>query len=107
MDRQRSNRSRVLEIEPARPNLRFRTAVEPYFRGRTTYKSKATHNELGQDFFPEGSLRVYVGSAPGYRSFATSLTRPRFQALLAKIPEQLVKIMRLDVWQGIMSRFLK
>jgi hypothetical protein len=29
------------------------------------------------------------------------------QALLAKIPEQLVKIMRLDVWQGIMSRFLK
>ncbi|KAG7529661.1 hypothetical protein FFLO_05505 [Filobasidium floriforme] len=62
------------------------TSIEPYFRGRTTYKSKATHNELGQDFFPEGSLRVY--------------------ALLAKIPEQLVKIMRLDVWQGIMSRFL-
>ena len=37
--------------------------VEPYFRGRSTYKSNATHNELGQDFFPEGSLRVYVSGS--------------------------------------------
>jgi hypothetical protein len=34
--------------------------VEPFFRGRKTYDSKATHNELGPDFFPEGSQRVYV-----------------------------------------------
>nr|XP_019050669.1 phytanoyl-CoA dioxygenase [Kwoniella bestiolae CBS 10118]OCF29599.1 phytanoyl-CoA dioxygenase [Kwoniella bestiolae CBS 10118] len=61
-------------------------AIEPHFQTRETYKSKATHEELGADFFPEGSKRVY--------------------ALLSKIPEQLTKIMRLDVWQGIMGRFL-
>ncbi|KAL4906180.1 hypothetical protein BDW74DRAFT_151445 [Aspergillus multicolor] len=61
-------------------------AIEPYFKGRKTYDSKATHDELGPDFFPEGSQRVY--------------------ALLSKIPDQLIKIMRLPVWQGIMGQFL-
>ena len=63
------------------------TAIEYHFKVRKTYTSKSTHNELGVDFFPEGSIRVY--------------------ALLARIPAQLIKIMRLPVWQGIMARFLK
>ncbi|KAL2813928.1 hypothetical protein BDW59DRAFT_167362 [Aspergillus cavernicola] len=61
-------------------------SIEPFFSGRKTYDSKATHDELGPDFFPEGSQRVY--------------------ALLSKIPDQIVKIMRLPVWQGIMAQFL-
>ncbi|KAK8845635.1 hypothetical protein IAR55_006351 [Kwoniella newhampshirensis] len=61
-------------------------AIEPHFKARKIYDSKASYDELGEDFFPEGSLRVY--------------------ALLAKIPDQVVKIMRLPVWQGIMGRFL-
>ncbi|KAJ5830608.1 uncharacterized protein N7525_008861 [Penicillium rubens] len=61
-------------------------AIEPFFQGRNTYDSRATHEELGPDFFPEGSQRVY--------------------ALLAKIPDQLTKIVRLPVWQGIMAQFL-
>ncbi|KAL5334341.1 hypothetical protein BJX70DRAFT_402708 [Aspergillus crustosus] len=61
-------------------------SIEPFFQGRKTYDSKATHDELGPDFFPEGSQRVY--------------------ALLSKIPDQIVKIMRLSVWQGIMGEFL-
>lgn len=63
------------------------TAIEPHFKARTSYSSKATHEELGADFFPEGSLRVY--------------------ALLAKMPDQISKILRLPIWQGIMGRFLK
>jgi len=61
-------------------------AIEPYFVGRKLYDSKSSASELGADFFPAGSQRVY--------------------ALLAKIPEQLTEIMRLPVWQGIMGRFL-
>ncbi|KAK6005753.1 hypothetical protein QM012_007395 [Aureobasidium pullulans] len=61
-------------------------AIEPSFLGRKLYDSKASHGELGADFFPEGSQRVY--------------------GLLAKIPEQLTKIVRLPVWQGIMAHFL-
>lgn len=62
-------------------------AIEPHFKARGIYQSKATHTELGNDFFPEGSQRVY--------------------ALLGKIPVQLTNIMRLPIWQGIMKRFLK
>ncbi|KAI4840586.1 hypothetical protein E4T44_07907 [Aureobasidium sp. EXF-8845] len=61
-------------------------AIEPCFSGRKVYDSKATHDELGTDFFPEGSQRVY--------------------GLLARMPDQLVKIMRLPVWQGIMAHSL-
>ncbi|KAL6231034.1 hypothetical protein BDW75DRAFT_233945 [Aspergillus navahoensis] len=61
-------------------------AIEPFFKGRKIYDSRATHEELGPDFFPEGSQRVY--------------------ALLSKITDQLVKVMRLPVWQGIMGQFL-
>ena len=61
-------------------------ALEPHFEGRELYASKATHGELGDDFFPAGSQRIY--------------------ALLGKIPEQLSKILRLKVWQGIMEHFL-
>ncbi|OCF41833.1 phytanoyl-CoA dioxygenase [Kwoniella heveanensis CBS 569] len=60
--------------------------LEPHFKTRTTWKSKATHGELGNDFFPEGSIRLY--------------------ALMSKIPEQLTKVLRLPLWNGIMSRFL-
>jgi hypothetical protein len=62
-------------------------AIESHFKAKGTYTSKATHNELGADFFPEGSMRVY--------------------ALLAKMPDQVSKILRLPIWQGIMGRFLK
>lgn len=36
------------------------TAIEPHMSGRKLYDSKATHEELGDAFFPEGSQRVYV-----------------------------------------------
>lgn len=62
-------------------------AMEPHFSARGNYASKSTHEELGQGFFPEGSIRVY--------------------ALLARIPDQVSKIMQLPIWQGIMARFLK
>lgn len=35
-------------------------AIEPHMSGRKLYDSKATHEELGDAFFPEGSQRVYV-----------------------------------------------
>ncbi|KAL4764252.1 uncharacterized protein BDW70DRAFT_156908 [Aspergillus foveolatus] len=34
-------------------------AIEPFFKGRKIYGSNATHEELGPNFFPEGSQRVY------------------------------------------------
>ncbi|KAK2805090.1 hypothetical protein FQN50_006335 [Emmonsiellopsis sp. PD_5] len=61
-------------------------AVEPHFAGRKLYTSTSTHDELGPDFFPEGSQRVY--------------------GLLGKMPQQITKIMRLPVWQAIMAKFL-
>ncbi|KAG7406384.1 Dioxygenase swnH1 [Fusarium oxysporum f. sp. rapae] len=61
-------------------------AIEPHFSGRKLYISTSTQDELGEDFFPEGSQRVY--------------------GLLAKMPAQIVKIMRLSVWQGIMAHYL-
>ncbi|WVQ79665.1 hypothetical protein IAT38_001765 [Cryptococcus sp. DSM 104549] len=61
-------------------------SIEPHFAARKIYDGKSTHNELGEDFFPEGSLRVY--------------------GLLNKIPDALIKILRLPVWEGVMSRFL-
>ncbi|WWD22588.1 hypothetical protein CI109_107081 [Kwoniella shandongensis] len=61
-------------------------AIEPHFKVRKSYDSKTTHNELGEDFFPEGSLRVY--------------------GLLAKITNPLIKILRLPIWQGVMGKFL-
>lgn len=63
------------------------SAIEPHFRVRSTYKSTSTHKELGKDFFPEGSVRIY--------------------GLLSRIPDHLVKIVRSPIWQGIMARFLK
>lgn len=62
------------------------TSIEPHFRGKGNYKATGSHNEIGADFFPEGSIRLY--------------------ALLSKIPDQLTKIMRLPVWQGVMEKFL-
>ncbi|KUL89783.1 hypothetical protein ZTR_00584 [Talaromyces verruculosus] len=38
-------------------------ATEPHFKGRKIYDSKATHDELGSDFFPKilsVSLHVYL-----------------------------------------------
>ncbi|KAF4965632.1 hypothetical protein FSARC_6595 [Fusarium sarcochroum] len=61
-------------------------AIEPYFVGRKLYTSDATHKELGKDFFSPGSQRVY--------------------GLLGKMPEQVTKILRSPVWNGIMQRFL-
>ncbi|KIW59037.1 hypothetical protein, variant [Exophiala xenobiotica] len=62
------------------------TAVEPYLENRPLYTSTATHEELGKEFFSPGSQRVY--------------------GLLGKMPEQMTKILRLPVWNGIMERFL-
>ncbi|KAK4633945.1 hypothetical protein CLAFUR0_03750 [Fulvia fulva] len=61
-------------------------AIEPHMKGRKLYDSNSTHGELGAYFFPEGSQRVY--------------------SLLARMPEQVTKIMRSPVWQGIMGKFL-
>jgi hypothetical protein len=36
------------------------SSVEPHFSARKLYTSTSTHKELGADFFPEGSQRVYV-----------------------------------------------
>jgi len=63
------------------------TAVEPYLENRPLYTSTATHEELGKEFFSPGSQRVY--------------------GLLGKMPEQMTKILRLPVWNGIMERFLR
>lgn len=59
------------------------SAIEPYFKGRGMWEKQ---KDFGTDFFPPGSQRIY--------------------ALLAKIPEQITKICRSDVWQGIMEEFL-
>ncbi|KAL5607155.1 hypothetical protein FOBRF1_007652 [Fusarium oxysporum] len=61
-------------------------AIEPFFSGGKMYDPKSAQKDLGDDFFPEGSQRAY--------------------GLLAKMPEQIIKIIRLDVWQGVMARFL-
>ncbi|CZR69538.1 uncharacterized protein PAC_19438 [Phialocephala subalpina] len=77
-------------------------AGEPQFSSRKLYDSKATHEELGDGFFPEGSQRVYVSQSVSKET----LRRLTFQVgLLAKIPDQLIKIMRPPVWQGIMDCF--
>ncbi|KAK7212477.1 hypothetical protein V2G26_019655, partial [Clonostachys chloroleuca] len=61
-------------------------AIEPFFSSGKLYDSKSSHKDLGDDFFPEGSQRAY--------------------GLLAKMPEQITKIIRLSVWQGVMAHFL-
>lgn len=63
------------------------SSIEPHFAVRGNYESKSTHQELGEDFFPSGSLRIY--------------------GLLGKIPQVITKIVRLPTWQGVMARFLK
>ncbi|AFR95217.2 phytanoyl-CoA dioxygenase [Cryptococcus neoformans C23] len=62
------------------------SSIEPHFAVRGNYESKSTHQELGEDFFPSGSLRIY--------------------GLLGKIPQVITKIVRLPTWQGVMARFL-
>ncbi|KAI5248765.1 hypothetical protein E4T42_05526 [Aureobasidium subglaciale] len=61
-------------------------AIEPSFSARGIYDSKGSHGELGADFFPEGSQRVY--------------------GLLSKMTDPLIKIVRLPVWQQVMAHFL-
>ncbi|KAI5236556.1 hypothetical protein E4T43_08544 [Aureobasidium subglaciale] len=61
-------------------------AIEPSFSERGIYDSKGSHGELGADFFPEGSQRVY--------------------GLLSKMTDPLIKIVRLPVWQQVMGHFL-
>lgn len=61
-------------------------SIEPHFQGRKLYDSKSADEELGDDFFPAGSQRVY--------------------GLLGKIPDTISQIMRLTLWQKIMERFL-
>ncbi|KAM0542272.1 hypothetical protein ACHAPJ_012880 [Fusarium lateritium] len=62
-------------------------AIEPYFIGRELYTSNATHEELGKDFFSPGSQRVYV-------------------FLQYHKPDQMTKILRSPIWNGIMQRLL-
>lgn len=62
-------------------------SIEPHFQGRKLYDSKSADQELGDDFFPAGSQRVY--------------------GLLGKIPDTISQILRLTVWQKIMERFLR
>ncbi|CAH0057839.1 unnamed protein product [Clonostachys solani] len=61
-------------------------AIEPFLSSGKTYDPKSAQKDLGDDFFPEGSQRAY--------------------GLLAKMPEQITKIIRLNVWQGVMAHFL-
>ncbi|KAK2134401.1 hypothetical protein NOF04DRAFT_1352640 [Fusarium oxysporum II5] len=75
--------SNFLEPELLNDSMR---AIEPFFSGGKMYDPKSAQKDLGDDFFPEGSQRAY--------------------GLLAKMPEQIIKIIRLDVWQGVMARFL-
>ncbi|GAB7327945.1 hypothetical protein MBLNU13_g11713t1 [Cladosporium sp. NU13] len=77
----------VFNLLPPELLNEYMTAIEPHMSDRKLYDSKATHEESGDAFFSEGSQRVH--------------------ALLARMPDQLIKIMRLPVWQGIMARFLK
>lgn len=76
----------VANFLPAELLQELMHAIEPWFKGRKLYTSKSADTELGEGFFSEGSQRVY--------------------ALLAKVPEQLCKIIKLEVWQGIMDKFL-
>ena len=62
-------------------------AIEPHFADRRIYDSKASHGEIGEGFFPYGSIRIY--------------------ALLSRIPGVLTEILRNTIWQGIMAHFLK
>ncbi|KAJ4257964.1 hypothetical protein NW762_008101 [Fusarium torreyae] len=64
----------------------LQATIKPYFVGRKLYTSDATHEELGKDFFSPGSQRVY--------------------GLLGKMPEQMTKMLRSPVWNGIMKRSL-
>ncbi|KAM0701712.1 hypothetical protein Q7P35_010621 [Cladosporium inversicolor] len=48
------------------------TAIEPHMSGRKLYDSKATHEELGDAFFSEGSQRVYKS---GYMLGSTAALR--------------------------------
>ncbi|TYJ56766.1 hypothetical protein B9479_002536 [Cryptococcus floricola] len=61
-------------------------ALKPWFDKRGVYKSKASHGELSEDFFPEGSSRIY--------------------GLLGKVPEPTIKVLRLPIWQSVMAKFL-
>ncbi|KAJ0147068.1 60S ribosomal protein L34-B [Fusarium oxysporum f. sp. albedinis] len=72
-------------LEPELLNDSMR-AIEPFFSGGKMYGPKSAQKDLGDDFFPEGSQRAY--------------------GLLAKMPEQIIKIIRLNIWQGVMARFL-
>jgi hypothetical protein len=76
----------VANFLPAELLKELMHAIEPHFKGRKLYTSKSAAAELGDDFFSEGSQRIY--------------------ALLAKVPEQLCKIIKLEIWQGIMDKFL-
>ncbi|EWZ43169.1 hypothetical protein FOCG_01946 [Fusarium oxysporum f. sp. radicis-lycopersici 26381] len=75
--------SNFLEPELLNDSMR---AIEPFFSGGKMYDPKSAQKDLGDDFFPEGSQRAY--------------------GLLAKMPEQIIKIIRLNIWQGVMARFL-
>ncbi|CAH0052284.1 unnamed protein product [Clonostachys solani] len=50
------------------------------------FEGNTSHSELGADFFPEGTQRVY--------------------GLLGKMPTFISGVLRLKVWQGIMDKFL-
>ncbi|RSL75208.1 hypothetical protein CEP51_011079 [Fusarium floridanum] len=61
--------------------------VEQHFASRKRFQMNATTKvEMGANFFPEGTQRVY--------------------GLLGKMPDLVVQTMRQEVWQGIMDRFL-
>ncbi|RSL50949.1 hypothetical protein CEP53_008613 [Fusarium sp. AF-6] len=61
--------------------------VEQQFASRKRFQMNATTKvEMGANFFPEGTQRVY--------------------GLLGKMPDLIVQTMRQEVWQGIMDRFL-
>ncbi|CAG9939666.1 unnamed protein product [Clonostachys rosea f. rosea IK726] len=83
-------------------------AIEPFFSSGKLYDPKSSHKDLGDDFFPEGSQRAYVrtSSHAGYDPSASKTNTRCLQGLLAKMPEQITKIIRLSVWQGVMAHFL-
>ncbi|WVQ77582.1 hypothetical protein IAR50_007270 [Cryptococcus sp. DSM 104548] len=76
----------IANFLPAELLNEYLTGIEPYFEERDIYTSSSADSELGADFFPNMSKRVY--------------------GLLGKVPKAISGTMKLPLWQAIMDKFL-
>lgn len=82
-------------------------AVNIQFANRSVFKMSSTLKaELGEEFFPEGTQRVYVSQLFPPRALASPADHV-LQGLLGKMPDLVIQAMRQKVWQGIMDHFLR